>query len=224
MPTCLDVATMFWNIIDWLKRAVKQFSLYIHAPRLCKTNTHSFLGISEGKMVNSGSFVYIVLAVSHHPSRSRPVSENWFTMAVLWHSAVPSSGMISPASQMVFSLWSFVRMSQLAFTISVLLWLVLSVCGCLIFVELPTALSAKHLVTRAKMLQRFGTYFTYGTSFTSSLFGLIVSAIDMTFTLMQEDGVQLASQSVMNLSMLVFHCILPPIIVDLKEFVDATKK
>lgn len=53
-------------------------------------------------------------------------------------------------------------------------------------------------------------YFTHLISAITAMFGLMVCAIGARFTQIQEDGVRFASQSIIGLSVLVFHCTFSP--------------
>ena len=147
----------------------------------------------------------------YHLSSSFPLLENWFTMAALWQAAVPSSGMMSPARQMVFNWLSLLRILQTMFTIYVTLWLVLSVCNSLILVDSAIVFPATDWVTLDKTVRSTWMCLTHGIFFTTSKLGLTDSAIESRLTQIQEGGVRLASQLRISLSEFIFHSICQPV-------------
>ena len=84
--------------------------------------------------------------------------------------------------------------------ISVTLWLVVSECNYLTWLDLSMALTEKHLVSRDKALRIFLIYFMHGIIFANFELVLVVIVIEILLTQMQLGGVQFSSHSKMILS------------------------
>ena len=124
IPFVLAVSIFIFDVLDWVEGAVLQLSSEIVAPRVRETHRLSFLGIWSGKAGKLLWLAYISRVSLYHLSSSCPLLDNRFKMAALWQAVVPSSGMMSPARQMVFNFLYLLRILQTMLTISVPLWLV----------------------------------------------------------------------------------------------------
>ena len=161
-------------------------------PRLISPLTPHFIVLPMFLILvgsSSGSFEYIYIVFLRQPFSSRPHSMNWSTMAALWHSAVPSSGMMSPARKMVLQFLLFVRTPKMTFIISVHLWIVASGCNCLTWIEFTMALPDQHLVRRDKALRIFLMYLMHGIIFETSELVLVAISTKRILTRMQLGGV-----------------------------------
>ena len=207
----LEISIIIFDILDWVERAVLQFSAKIVAPRFRETRRLSFLGIWAIKLVKSLWLAYILRVSLYHLSSSCPILENWFTMESLWQAALLSYGMMSPARMVVFNFLYLLRILQTMLTISVPLWLVPSVCNCLILVDSDIVLPETALVISDNTVWSTWICRAHGIYFTTSKLGLMDSAIEIRLTQIQEGGVRLESQLRISLSELVFHSICPPV-------------
>ena len=148
IPFTLEIQMICTDVLDWHTCAVGQFSSDRDAPRVLYTHKSYFTGIAVIKSSRSGSLAYIYSVCLRQPFRSHPHLVNWSTMVALWHSEVPSSGMMSPARHMVLNFVLVVRTPKIIFIISVPFWYVALECNCLTWIKFPMNLSTKHLVIR----------------------------------------------------------------------------
>ena len=193
------------DVLDWHNRGVEQLLEDRVAPRIRDKHKYSFRGMAVIKSSISGSLEYISIVCLLQPFSSRPHLVKWPIMAEIWHSAVPSYGMMSPARQMVLNFLLFLRTPKVTLIIYVPLWLVTPECNCLTCLKFPMDLHSKHLLSRYKTLRIFLIYFMHGIIFATSELGLVAISIEIMLTQIQICDVQFERHSRISLSELICY-------------------